>query len=362
MPIVRRFRIRAFQSLAVGALLALLAGAAQAAVTVRGGASAAKIQKAIDGLPADREHVRTVKLVGGFELEEGLRLPSYTRLDLTEATLELTAHAPKALITNRDHEAGGSHIEVVGGILRGPGAGREATMGIYFARIDNCRVSGTEVSGFSQDGIRISGRGQHTRKIFVSDVYCHGNDGHGLNLFWAIREVVVNNVVVSNNRVGLRSDHSEGSYVNVTADGNAKWGIFIRNVFGNHYTNLTASRNGGAGIYVWGMVSSDGAAWRAHANGQKDDSARGDIVFAKADDLSYGRTAQTVVTGISAGYYHQYGGNPALPHGIYFEGDSPETTYDGVKLFGGVAGETRKTFLRAPANEDGLTVEGLPRE
>lgn len=182
-------------SLSVIVLLLAGPGLAQAVVTIEAGTSAAEVQTIIDSLPADREAVATVKLVGAFEFDRGLVLPSFTRLDLTEARIRLASHTVDALLTNADHEGGNVHIEVLGGRLIGLGPSRHATQGIFFARVNQCRLSGLEVSNFSQDGIRLSGLGQHTRKVFVSDVYCHNNAVYR-------RGSIVNLAAVGNCRTG----------------------------------------------------------------------------------------------------------------------------------------------------------------
>ena len=329
------------------------------AVSVDGGASLETVQAAIDGLPADRDFVATVKMQGEFRLDGPIVLPSHTRLDLSEAFIELTDGSAEALITNADHEAGNTRIEVRGGRLQGPGRGGEA-QGILFIRVSDCSIEDIEVANFPQDGIRLSGHGRHTRRIRVNDLLCRDNGNSGLNLMWAVREVQVSNVLASGNLIGLRSDHSEGSYVNVTADSNRKWGIFVRNVFGNHYANMTAARNGAEGIYVLGMVSSSGTSWRAHNNGQDKRDTPADIVFSRDDQFSYGTTAASIVSGISAGSYPQYGGRGPLPYGIYFEGtDGDGGSFDQVRLVGGTTGETAKGFLRLPPG-GGVVTEELP--
>lgn len=322
-------------------------------IIIESGAPGKNIQSAIDGLPPQRDYLATVKLVGRFELAQPLVLPNFTRLDLTEASLKLTDGSVAALITNADHEAGNDHIEIIGGKLKGPGQEGDA-LGIFLVRAQNSRISGTSVTEFPQDGIRLSGHGRHSRKLFVDSVTCTNNGNSGLNLMWAVREVQVSNVLLEGNLIGLRSDHSEGSYVNVNANANRQWGIYIRNVFGNHYTNLTACRNGSAGINVLGMVSSGGTSWRAHNNGQQDATTPADLVFDDKADLSYGRSASSIISGISAGHYPQYGGSTKLDYAVYFQGEGADSNFKSLLLIGLMAGETKSGTLRHPPGAVGI--------
>lgn len=297
-------------------LLAVLPFRPQAApspevvVTPGGGAHSEAIAAAIAGLPEPRKRIATVRLIGDFTIDQTISLPSRTRLDLSDASLTLAAGANTDMITNSDHEEGNELIEVVGGVVDGNQAeqGAGESYGIRFFRADDLLIRDLVVENCRTDGIHISGKGRHTRNLRMSNVYSRGNGRMGVAIMWAMRSVVVENLIINDNRgLGLRSDHSEGSYTNVTADGNGGHGIFIRNVFGNTYTNLTASRNGEAGIYVLGLLQSSGSNWNAHNNSRSADGEWSDVHFVQDESLSYGRTGHSIVTNIVAGGYHQYG-------------------------------------------------------
>jgi hypothetical protein len=292
------------------------------------------IQEAIDNLPKGRDFVATVKVRGRFEVGATLRLPDYTRLDLTEALLLLAPGISEPLIANIDQENGNHHIEVVGGRLQGnaPAAKSGDSHGISFSRVDYARITGSEIRKFAGDGIRINGKGMRHRNAFLSNLLLEDNGHSGLNIMWASRNVFVSEVLLRGNKIyGLRSDHSEGSYSNIQADANAEVGIFIRNIFGGNYINLTATRNGKTGILVQGMVASLGANWAAHNNGASSPGEFSEIVFSADDTLSYGLTAHTAITGICAGSFKNYG-EPSAKHAIHLEALPPGASWDSLQL------------------------------
>jgi len=293
-----------------------------------------KIQEAIDNLPEGREFIATVKVIGRFEVGAPLRLPDHTRLDLTEAVLILTPGLGQPMIANADQENGNHHLEVLGGILHGnaPAANIGDSHGISFTRVDDARITGTEVRRFGGDGIRINGLGKKHRNAFLSSLVLEDNSQSGLNIMWASRNVFVTDVLVRGNRVfGLRSDHSESCYANIQADANGGIGIFIRNVFGGSYANLTATRNGQTGILVQGMVASLGANWAAHNNGTSAPGKFSEIIFSADDTLSYGMTADTAITGICAGSFKNYGESTAR-HAIQLESGAGDASWDSLQL------------------------------
>lgn len=294
----------------------------------------ADIQSAIDSLPEGRQFLATVKVRGQFEVASTLLLPNFTRLDLTEAHLILAPGATRSLIANVDQEAGNHHIEVLGGQLEGnaPGANLDESHGINFTRVNQARISGSEIRKFGGDGIRINGRGEKYRGTFLSSLLLEDNQFSGLNIMWASRNVLVSDILARGNKVfGVRSDHSEGSYSNIQADENKGDGIFIRNIFGGNYVNLTATRNGKAGIVVQGMVASLGANWSAHNNSTSKPGQFSEIVFSADSSLSYGLTAHTAITGVCAGSHFMYG-EPTAKQPIEWETPADGDSWDSLQL------------------------------
>ena len=292
------------------AVACLSAHAETVLIAEKSGDSAAVIQQAIDALPTDRSFVGTVKPVGTFRLEKGLLLPDYTRLDLSEARLVLADGVKTTMIANRDPENGNRHIEIVGGVIDGNRArqGVGDFHGILLVRAQQVRIADLDVVNCSGDGIRLTGKGQHTRDVQLRNLRLIDNNRCGLNVMWAQRNILVSDIYAKGNKeVGIRSDHSEGLYQNICANANEGHGIFIRNIFGGAYNNLTASRNGGIGIHVQGMVCSRGSNWGAHNNSTQKPGKHADIFFDGDDTLSYGISKQTVLSTIIAGPYKEYG-------------------------------------------------------
>lgn len=322
-----------FASLLVGAT-AMTGATAAVVVDAASTKDYREIQQAIDNLPEGRGFLATVKVIGRFEVGAPLRLPNYTRLDLTEALLILAPGITGPLVANADQENGNHHIEVIGGRLQGnaPAPNSGDSHGISFTRVDDARITDCEIRKFGGDGIRINGKGMRHRNAFLSSLLIEENGHSGLNIMWASRNVFVSDVLVRGNKVfGLRSDHSESSYSNIQADANDGVGIFIRNIFGGNYANLTATRNGKTGILVQGMVASLGANRAAHNNGTSAPGKFSEIVFSADDTLSYGLTANTALTGISAGSFKNYGESTAK-HAIEFESLPAAESWDSLQL------------------------------
>ena len=274
------------------------------------GDSGERIQSMIDSLPAGREYVATVELVGQFEIANSIVMPNYTRLDLSSARLVLAAGARVPMIINADPDAGNRKIEIVGGVLDGNTSkqGPGDYHGIEFIRVEEARILDVDVRNCSGDGIRLTGKGRHTRDVQLRGLRLIDNRRCGLNVMWAERNTFVSDVFAKGNgEYGIRSDHSEGLYQNIAADQNVGCGICIRNIFGGTYNNLTASRNGGVGIHVQGMVCSRGNNWGAHNNSTATPKKLPDLFFDSDASLSYGISKHTVISNVTAGNYKQYG-------------------------------------------------------
>ena len=270
---------------------------------------AAAIQQMIDQLPVGRDSIATVTLSGTYTLDQSIVLPDYTRLDLSDARLELAGGANVPMIVNVDTVNGNHHIEIVGGALDGnkDGQGAGRFQGIWFVRAQEVRIMDLEVSNLGADGIRLSGGGQQTRDAVLQNLRVSGNQ-RGLTVMYAMRNVLVSDIYATGNEdYGVYSDHSEGLYQNICANDNDGTGIFIRNIFGGSYNNLTATRNGGIGIEVVGMVASCGSNWQAHNNSRNAAGAVSDIFFDPDASLSYGITTNTLLSNLSAGPVSHYG-------------------------------------------------------
>lgn len=279
-------------------------------LSARDGNSCQAIQAAIDTLPANRSHIATLTLKGEFQLKKSIRLPNFTRLDLRSAKLTLAAQSHAAMIVNADSDAGNHHLQIIGGLLDGRTAdqGIGDYHGIEFTRVQTAHIIDTDIRNCSGDGIRLTGKGRHSRDLQLRGLRLYDNRRCGLNVMWAERNIFVSDVFAKGNgEVGIRSDHSEGLYQNIAADQNSGHGIFIRNIFGGTYNNLTATRNGGYGIHVQGMVCSRGSNWGAHNNSTQKPGKFPDLYFDANATLSYGISKHTVLSNLLAGNFHEYG-------------------------------------------------------
>jgi hypothetical protein len=128
------------------------------------------LQAAIDGLTAARTNIETVKVRGTGTIDS-ITVPSFTRLDFTDAKITWLAHAdPTALadnlITNDDHVGGNTNIEIIGGIIDGnrtnqfpytaspPLASLEIANIIHFEGVTNGKVLHMEINNTPSRAIR----------------------------------------------------------------------------------------------------------------------------------------------------------------------------------------------------------------
>ncbi|MFN3834533.1 MAG: right-handed parallel beta-helix repeat-containing protein [Glycocaulis sp.] len=254
---------------------------------------------------------------GQYPLNRPLRLPS--RSSLTGSgqgvSVLVARQAMEALVTNRDHEAGNAHISLGGFSVD---CARQADHGVLSIRTADLHMERIGARRCRQTGIRVSGHGEITRGAVLEALTARDNAGHGIVIMWAARNTRYSNLYASGNgQTGIVIDHSEGSAVNLHADGNRLDGIFIRNVFAVTATNLVATRNGRHGIYVQGMVASAGSAWTAQGNSRSEPGAHDELHFTADGQLSYGMTRNSVIHGVVLGAYINGVGEPTARHGLY---------------------------------------------
>lgn len=260
---------------------------------------------------------------GEYRLRAPLRLPS--RSSLTGSgqgvTVLIARETMDSVVANRDPEGGNSAITLSGFSVD---CTRRARHGLLLIRTSALHIERVEARRCRDTGVRVSGHGEITRGTVLEAVSAHNNDGHGIVIMWATRNARYSNLYASGNgQTGIVIDHSEGSAVNLQADGNRQDGIFIRNVFAVTATNLVATRNGRHGIYVQGMVASAGASWTAQGNSRSEAGAHDELHFTADDTLSYGRTRNSVIHGVVLGAYINGFGEPTARHGLYI---APEIT------------------------------------
>ncbi len=90
--------------------------------------AATVIQFALDNLTASRTQKEIVKVIGTYNLT-GLTIPSYTYLDLSQASLTQTAATNTNFLINNDTTVGNTQIEIVGGYIDGNKANQSVGSG-----------------------------------------------------------------------------------------------------------------------------------------------------------------------------------------------------------------------------------------
>lgn len=329
----------------------------------------AQIQTAIDRLTPNRTWIETIKVKGTFQLYDTVIIPSYTRLDLTEAELVLAPSTAKTMLQNSDFD-GNTQIHILGGILDGNKEkqpdDRKVRYGLFFYKVSDSSIRDLEVKNVKSsanedrangEGIRISGRGdKSTRNFTLDNIRTHDNANSGIRVMWGMRAVRYNNIFAYNNGAdGIVFDHSEAEAVNIYAHKNGRYGIRIRNVLGCTFTNFTATKNRQHGIFVQGMVASQGMNWKSQNNGKLKKKTYDDIFFSGDASESYGVTNSTLITGVWAGGARHHG--PVKErYAIYFE----DEVNGNVRLLNVYYGSAMAGQIKLPSPVNNLIVMDVP--
>ena len=83
----------------------------------------------------------------------------------------------------------------------------------------------------SGDGIRLTGKGRHSRDLQLRGLRLYDNRRCTQRHVGRAQHFRQRCFCKGNGEVGIRSDHSEGLYQNIAADQNRGHSIFIRNIF-----------------------------------------------------------------------------------------------------------------------------------
>ena len=151
------------------------------------------IQNAINNLTPNRTWKEVVKLKGVFYVST-ISLPSYTVLDLREATLIMKNNVNNNMI-NAIHA---SNVEIIGGIIDGNKANQTQGHGIYVAYSDSqsFRIYGVEIRNFKGNGIYIY---SYVSNGEISNCVIHDNEWSGIDLDDHILETIVTGNTIYNN-------------------------------------------------------------------------------------------------------------------------------------------------------------------
>jgi parallel beta-helix repeat protein len=192
------------------------------------------IHAAFADLTSGRICQERVKLVGEFEINSNIVIPSYTFLDLENASIKLANNSNSALFeSNTDRQ----YITILGGILDGNKANQTTGWGIVFKyTCDHIAVIGTEIKNTKGHGMTF---------VDNEDLLVHGVRAHdcldGIQLFYDNERGVVSNCIcVDNDDTGFVVERStQINLINNIAINSGYNGIIIHagtrnNIIGNH--------------------------------------------------------------------------------------------------------------------------------
>lgn len=298
-------------------------GAAEAAVAARSEQGVVHVRPGEDLHEAMRRARRSDEALvielapGRHPISNTISLPSNTRLTGAGSgvTIVTAAQPMDAMFANARPEGGDETVRVSGLTLD---CSDRAQRALHMVRVADLALEHLELTGCQSEGVRISGHGQVTRGLTVTNVTARRNRGDGLIFMWATRNAQYVNVSAHfNGGRGVVFDHSEFQAANVSACDNGSDGVHLRNFFAADLNGLYACRNGRHGVFVEGMVASTGSGWIAQSNGRSNPGAFDEVHFSSRADLSYGVSRNSAVSGLVAGAYREGFGEPTARHGVF---------------------------------------------
>jgi parallel beta-helix repeat protein len=223
---------------------------AQADYVCDGTADNVEVQASVNALSAGRTWIETVKLIGNFSFSNAgdhagswdycVQIPSYTRIDLTDAVITLANLQNATLFQNLGWVGGGdSDIEVVGGILNGNQAQQthlnSANIALLFVDVTGLWIEGCNVQDWDWVGIAAEGtiRGEILNNR-VYDIATH--DG----MF-----ITGSDVLIQGNTVDTGADW--GIVAGGAASISATSGALNFRIIANHASNFTLT---GIGVSI----------------------------------------------------------------------------------------------------------------
>jgi hypothetical protein len=185
--------------------------------------------------------------------------------------------------------------------------------GIDIIWSQNTTIDSVEVKNVDGTGIYFDNQGNALGPHFHNRIYTHDNSLHGYQISASCRRCILTNLITETNLgSGAFLDVSELTVNGIIArrNGNSSTivytpGVFIRNVSGCNFANISACFNYRHGIQIQGFVNSTGANWEAQSNSQST-SAGFDDVHWEANSITvgsggYGESTHCYVAGILTG-------------------------------------------------------------
>lgn len=287
--------------------------------------------------------------------------------------LKLKNNVNVGVITNSDHINGNTNITVRDLCIDGNGANQVAysgpatnKIGLELFQTLNCRVIDIEVKNCAGYGLWANGNAILDGPGFFSGIYSHDNQAIGTYIGNGLRRCVVTQCISERNGLtGFFFGASQMVATNIYAfengsrTGAQSSNIYIFNVTGCNFTNMTAACGYTSGIEVQGLRHSVGSGWSAYQNGQAANNTYDDITFlANTAGASYGETANLSISGIFCGHDEQL--NTSFQTGkaryaLYVD----DPVHSNIRLDGVVYGDSETSPVRVPDILDTLYINGV---
>lgn len=142
--------------------------------------SSTEINWALSNLTSGRTYKEKVVVIGNYELDDTIKVPSYTILEI-QGKLTLANNINKSMIENDDQVNGNTDIEIVGGELNGNKTNQTSGHGINFVYVTNPSIKGVCIHDVKEDGIRITGNNDVRKPVMIGNII-HDCDGIGIDV------------------------------------------------------------------------------------------------------------------------------------------------------------------------------------
>jgi len=223
------------------------------------------IQNSLNGLTPLRSYQEIVTIKGNIILDSPILIPSWTFLDLTEATLKVKDNA-KAMNEGLVSVMDAIHVTISGGVLDGNRQNQvNNQVGIVFNTTTYTEdskhiVENVFIKWFTGDGLYI---GDNERELNAKALMLYGNGGNGIYIkYTSGNHKFVNIVSAQNGKNGYYVAGDSSQFVNCGAFGNGENkvaaeadGFYIQGD-NNQFVGCTSGENYRNGYAVFGSGTS----------------------------------------------------------------------------------------------------------
>ncbi len=186
-----------------------------------------EIQAAINALPAGRNVLQTVTLVGTFTIAAPITIAPYTHLDLTAAKLVGTAASAMLVATD------GNSVRITGGEID---CDDVATYGIKLDRILDARIEGVTVRNAATNCVHLV----RCPRPRITGCVIDGAAAHGVYLYYC----GIGDLVTGGSFNDSLPPIVDGCFVS----NNGKYGLYSDGSHDLHVCNCSFERNGAAAV------------------------------------------------------------------------------------------------------------------